>query len=114
MPQLELPLPTRFPKEGLLIRGARLSAGMGAISEACLVTITVSGKISLDETDSRIVLNRHRVLLAEVTAGIRVSLPKDFMVSLVSNRTFTVETKVSFNDGKDWTPFDHLTPGLID
>uniref|UniRef100_A0A923FFX4 Uncharacterized protein n=1 Tax=Pseudomonas zanjanensis TaxID=2745496 RepID=A0A923FFX4_9PSED len=115
VPQLELPFTDPVSKGRITDTGVPVFQRAWAfISEACLVTITVSGKISLDETDSRIVLNRHRVLLAEVTAGIRVSLPKDFMVSLVSNRTFTVETKVSFNDGKDWTPFDHLTPGLID
>ncbi|WP_339475118.1 hypothetical protein [Pseudomonas sp. RL_5y_Pfl2_73] len=115
VPQLVSPFTDPVSKASITNSGVPVHQRAWAfISEACLVTITVSGKNLQDQTVSRIVLDQHRVQLAEVTAGIPVNLPKDFMMSLLSNRRFTVETKVSFDDGARWTAFDHLTPMLID
>lgn len=113
-PQLEDPFGDTVRKSLITDAGVPVYQRHWAfISEACLVTITVSGR-NAQQSVSQIVLDRHRVQAAEVTAGIRVSLPKAFMLSLVSNQKFTVETKVSFDDGARWTTFTHLTPTLID
>lgn len=115
VPQLEAPFTDPVSKRSITDAGVPVHQGAWAfISEMCLVTITVSGKNAQNQTVSQIVLNQHRVQQAEVTAGVRVTLPKAFMLSLVANQKFTVETKVSFDGGERWTTFQHLTPTLIE
>ncbi|BBH34849.1 hypothetical protein [Pseudomonas sp. St290] len=115
VPQLESPFTDPVSKGSITDAGVPVYQRAWAfISDACLVTITVSGKNAQNQTVSQIVLNQHRVQPAEVTAGIRVRLPRAFMSSLVVNQKFTVETQVSFDGGARWTRFDHLTPTLIE
>jgi hypothetical protein len=115
VPQLESPFTDPVSKRSITDTGVPVHQGTWAfISEACLVTITVSGKNAQAQTVSQILLDQHRVQQAEVTAGIRVRLPKTFMMSLVANQKFTVETKASFDDGARWTSFQLLTPTLIE
>lgn len=114
VPQLESPFTDPVSKASITEVGVPVYQRAWAfISEACLVTITVSGKNAQNQTVSQIVLNQHRVQPTEVTAGIRVRLPRAFMSSLVVNQKFTVETQVSFDGGARWTRFDLLTPTLI-
>ncbi|MCP2073944.1 UNVERIFIED_ORG: hypothetical protein J2Y77_003380 [Pseudomonas lini] len=115
VPQLESPFTDPVSKASITDAGVPVYQRAWAfISEACLVTITVLGKNAQAQNVSEIVLNEHRVQQAEVTAGIRVRLPKAFMSSLMANQKFTVETKVSFDGGERWTRFDLLTPTLIE
>jgi len=115
IPQLESPFTDPVSKSRITDTGVPVyQRAWPFISDACLVSVTVSGKSAQAQNVSEIVLNRHRVQPAEVTAGIRVRLPKTFMLSLMANQRFTVETKVSFDEGERWTTFGLLTPTLID
>jgi hypothetical protein len=115
VPQLEAPFTDPVSKASIPAAGVPvLQRPWVYISDVCLVTITVSGSNTRREWVSEIVLNRHRVQPAQVTGGVRVSLPQNFMRSLASHQRFTVETQVSFNEGGKWITFQQLTPNLLD
>ncbi|HEF4759443.1 TPA: hypothetical protein SAN82_001861 [Pseudomonas putida] len=114
VPQLQSPFSDPVSKASIPGTGLPVHQRNWAyISVMCLVTITVSGRDTQNQLVSRIALDRHQVTQAQVTDGVRVNLPKDFIASLAINTRFTVETKVSFNGGERWITFTHLTPNLM-
>ncbi|WP_434656368.1 hypothetical protein J3P96_07640 [Pseudomonas sp. R3-56] len=109
-PQLELPFTTPVSKAAIPDGGLPVHQKKWLfISEACLVTVKVSGV-----GKSLTVLDKHRVVAAEVNNGVKVKLPRDFMLSLPIGNPFIVETRVSFDDGGKWLVFDTLRPMLRD
>ncbi|NUT76734.1 hypothetical protein HNO86_16945 [Pseudomonas sp. C1C7] len=114
VPQLQSPFSDPVSKASIPSTGLPVhQRNWVYISVMSLVTITVSGRDTQGQSVSRIVLDKHQVTQAQVTDGVRVNLPKDFITSLAINSRFTVETKVSFNGGERWTTFIHLKPNLL-
>ncbi|WP_338473802.1 hypothetical protein V3H56_20150 [Pseudomonas sp. MS646] len=115
VPQLESPFTDPVSKTSIPAAGLPVHQRAWAfISEASLVTVTVTGRNANAQTVSEVVLNAHQVLPAQVSAGIHVKVSQRFMSSLVANQKFTVETKVSFDQGANWIRFDTLTPTLLE
>lgn len=107
-PQLESPFTTPVSKAAIPAGGLPVHQKKWAfISEACLVTIKVSGL-----NKSLTVLDKHKVVAAEVSDGVHVKLPRDFMLSLPTDTQFIVQTQVSFDDGEHWQFFTELRPML--
>lgn len=70
------------------------------------VTIKAVGRNSAGQSQAHIVVERHPVTLAEMSAGLgagsTLTIPRSFLLTLVLNSRLTVETTVSLDGGETW------------
>ncbi|WP_079227036.1 hypothetical protein [Pseudomonas putida] len=70
------------------------------------VTIKAVGRNSAGQSQAHIVVERHPVTMAEMSAGLgagsTLTIPRSFLLTLALNSRLTVETTVSLDGGETW------------